>query len=103
MPTEGPRDRGSQPDVRDAAKSLAEVMCLIVILSRQVSGLLRLWFRERVRVCANGSGYRQWSRETKDMDTNIEEECKRRREVVITVWQCRVFNRRLSDLFFYLK
>ena len=37
------------------------------------------------RRCANGSGYRQWSRETKDMDTNIEEECKRRREVGITV------------------
>ena len=31
VPTEGPRDRGSQPDVRDAAKSLAEVMCLVVI------------------------------------------------------------------------
>ena len=26
--------------------------------------------------CANGSGYRQWSRETKGMDMNIEEECK---------------------------
>ena len=40
----------------------------------------------------------RWSRETKGMDTNIEEECKRRREVGITAWQCRVFNRRLSDL-----
>ena len=27
--------------------------------------------------CANGSGYRQWSRKTEGMDTNIEEECKR--------------------------
>ena len=30
--------------------------------------------------CANGSGYKQWSRETKGMNMNIEKECKRRKE-----------------------
>ena len=41
------------------------------------------WIEANTTACANGSGYRQWSRETEGMDTNIEEECKRRREVGI--------------------
>ena len=43
------------------------------------SMLLSLFCANMAYTCANGSGYRQWSRETKGMDTNIEEEYNRRK------------------------